>query len=99
MTIGALEAEPLALAPALGLLVLLLLLLLQAARTPTESAMALMAIAFLVITLLENQGRGALTPGSSFLYRSGFFGIEPVGKVGVLTFEGYTGRLRLLRDE
>src|SRR5215831_17901384 len=95
MRIGALEAEPLALAPAAALL----LLLLQAARTLTESATALNAIAFLVITFLENQGSSALTPGSSFLYRSGFFGIEPVRYVGVLTFEGYTGRLRLLRDE
>src|SRR5215472_17007795 len=68
MTIGALLAELLAaLAPVLGVL-LLLLLLLQAARTPTQSAMALMAIAFVVITLLENQGSSALTPGSSFLY-------------------------------
>src|SRR5215468_6093113 len=100
MTIGALEADPLALAPALVLLLLLLLLLLlQAARTLTESATALNAIAFLVIAFLENQGSSALTPGSSFLYRSGFFRIEPVGHVGVLTFEGYTGRLRLLRDE
>ena len=44
-------------------LLLLLLLLLQAARTPTESATALSATAF-----LENQGRDALTPGSSFPY-------------------------------
>src|ERR1700722_11652446 len=46
------------------LLLLLLLLppLLHAARTPTESATAPSATAF-----LENQGRCALTPGSSFL--------------------------------
>ena len=41
---------------------LLLLPLLHAARTPTESATAPSATAF-----LENQGRCALTPGSSFL--------------------------------
>jgi hypothetical protein len=39
-----------------------LLLLLHAARTPTESATAPSVTAF-----LENQGRCALTPGSSFL--------------------------------
>ena len=44
------------------LLLLLLPPLLHAARTPTESATAPSAMAF-----LENQGRGALTPGSSFL--------------------------------
>jgi hypothetical protein len=49
----------------LGVVVLLLLLLpllLHAARTPTESTTAPTATAF-----LENQGRCALTPGSSFL--------------------------------
>jgi hypothetical protein len=48
-----------------GLLLLLLLLLpplLHAARTPTESAATPSTTAF-----LENQGRFALTPGSSFL--------------------------------
>ena len=43
-------------------LALLLLPLLHAARTPRESATAPTTTAF-----LENQGRGALTPGSSFL--------------------------------
>jgi hypothetical protein len=63
MLIGVVFAEVLALALGLELLLLLLLLplLLQAARTPTESATALSAMAF-----LENQGRDALTPGSSF---------------------------------
>lgn len=70
MVIGA--EDPLAEVPVepvelvLLLLVLLLLvllpLLLHAARTPTESATAPSATAF-----LENQGRCALTPGSSFL--------------------------------
>ena len=63
MLIGVVFAEllaPLALGLVLELL-LLLPLLLQAARTPTESATALNAMAF-----LENQGRDALTPGSSF---------------------------------
>ncbi len=65
---GAVDALVLALAPvlvpvlALLLLLLLLLLLVQAARTPTESATAPSAAAF-----LENQGRVTLTPGSSFL--------------------------------
>jgi hypothetical protein len=60
-------------------------LLLHAARTPTESATAPTATAF-----LENQGRCALTPGSSFLIahdssESSFRRLrEP-------TFEGYTG--------
>lgn len=98
MVIGADEAdaEPLALvlAPALELLLLLLLLLpLQAARTPTESATAPMAMAF-----LENQGR--LDLNARFLLPrrsiSIFFGVEPVGYIGVLTFDGYTGRFRLL---
>src|ERR1700730_14069421 len=63
----------------------LLLLLLHAARTPTESATAPTATVF-----LENQGRCALTPGSSFLIthdcsESSFRRLrEP-------TFEGYTG--------
>ena len=63
MLIGVVFAELLALALGLvlELLLLLLLLPLQAARTPTESATALNAMAF-----LENQGRDALTPGSSF---------------------------------
>jgi hypothetical protein len=46
----------------------LVLLLLHAARAPTASATAPTATAF-----LENQGRCALTPGSSFLNRSRFF--------------------------
>jgi hypothetical protein len=46
-----------------ALLVLLLLLLVHAARAPTESA----ATAPSVTAFLENQGRCALTPGSSFL--------------------------------
>lgn len=49
-------------------LLLLLPLLLHAARAPTASATAPTATAF-----LENQGRCALTPGSSFLNRSRFF--------------------------
>src|SRR6185437_7237335 len=66
MVIGA-EDEPLAgaLADPLEVVLaaeLLLLLLLHAARTPTQSATAPSAAAF-----LENQGRLALTPGSSFL--------------------------------
>jgi hypothetical protein len=66
IVIGVVFAELLALALGLVLVLLLLLLLLlplllQAARTPTESATALSAMAF-----LENQGRDALTPGSSF---------------------------------
>src|SRR5215813_6785461 len=76
MRIGALEAEPQALAPAAALL-LLLLLLLQAARTLTESATALNAITFLVITFLENQGCSALTPGSSFLVNQDSSGSSP----------------------
>jgi hypothetical protein len=75
--IGVVEAEPVEaelVEPALVLeLVLpLLLLLLQAARTPTESATALM-----VMTFLENQGKVNLTPGSSFLLGQGLFGVEP----------------------
>src|ERR1700722_13633723 len=56
------------------LLLLLLLLppLLHAARTPTESATAPSAMAF-----LENQGRGALTPGSSFLIGHDCSGLGP----------------------
>jgi hypothetical protein len=64
MLIGVAFAELLVLALGLVLELLLLLLLpllLHAARTPTESATALSAMAF-----LENQGRDALTPGSSF---------------------------------
>jgi hypothetical protein len=61
MLIGVVFAEVLALALGLELLLLLLPLLLHAARTPTESATALSVMAF-----LENQGRDALTPGSSF---------------------------------
>jgi hypothetical protein len=64
-------AEPLEVVPAAELLLLLLPLLLHAARTPTESATAPNAAAF-----LENQGRLALTPGSSFLNRSYLFGVE-----------------------
>lgn len=92
MLIGALEDELLWPAPVPELE--LLPPLLQAARTPTESATALR-----VMTFLENQGRVVLTPGSSFLPQSSFFRVEPVGDIGVLTFEGYTGRFRLLRDE
>jgi hypothetical protein len=55
-------AEPAAPVLAVELLLLLLLLLLHAARAPTASATAPSATAF-----LENQGRCALTPGSSFL--------------------------------
>ena len=71
----------------------LLLLLLHAARTPTESATAPSATAF-----LENQGRCALTPGSSFLIRSFFFGSSarmPLGPV----VEGYTGGFHVPRDK
>src|ERR1700759_4432781 len=87
MVIGADDplAEVLAEPVALVLADELLLLLLHAARTPTESATAPTATAF-----LENQGRCALTPGSSFLIahdssESSFRRLpEP-------TFEGYTG--------
>jgi len=85
-------AEPDELVPALELLLLLPPLLLHAARTPPESAVtAPSATAF-----LENQGRCALTPGSSFLIaqdssESSFRRLrEP-------TFEGYTGGLRAPR--
>jgi hypothetical protein len=64
MVIGAdvdADAEPVLEALGEVDVLLLLPLLLQAARTPTESATALNAMAF-----LENQGRDALTPGSSF---------------------------------
>jgi hypothetical protein len=64
--IGAVDAGDELLAAPVGLAapveLLLLLLLLHAARTPTESATAPSVTAF-----LENQGRCALTPGSSFL--------------------------------
>jgi hypothetical protein len=90
MVIGVDDAEAevlgLELELALGLVVvellLLLLLLVQAARTPTESTVtALRAMAF-----RENQG--GLPLNTWFLLpRSGFFGVEPVGHVGVLTFE------------
>jgi hypothetical protein len=83
------EAPVAALLELVVVLGLLLLPLVHAARTPTESATAPNATAF-----LENQGRGALTPGSSFLNRSCF----SVGKrarrmLRVLTFRGYTGGL------
>ena len=61
-------AEPVAPVLPVELLLLLLPLLLHAARAPTASATAPTATAF-----LENQGRCALTPGSSFLNRSRFF--------------------------
>ena len=100
MVIGA-EDDPLAaplaeelVDPVEGVLAVeLLLLLLLAARTPTESATAPSATAF-----LENQGRCALTPGSSFLIRSFFFGSSarmPLGPV----VEGYTGGFHVPRDE
>src|SRR5215472_18747401 len=38
-------------------------------------------------------------PVPPFLLGLGFFGVEPVGDFGVLTFEGYTGRFSLLRDK
>jgi hypothetical protein len=76
MLIGALLDELVWPAPVLVLE--LLPLLLQAASTPTESATALR-----VMTFLENQGRVALTPGSSFLSHV-FSGVEPVGDIGVL---------------
>lgn len=72
----------------------LLLLLLHAARTPTESA----ATAPSATAFLENQGRCALTPGSSFLIahvssESSFRRLrEP-------TFEGYTGGFHPPRDK
>src|SRR5579871_2695544 len=69
--------------------VVLVLLLVHAARTPTESATAPSVTAF-----LENQGRGALTPGSSFLNCSCFSGgIEPVGWLRVLSCQGLHGRV------
>ena len=87
-------AEPVAAVLPVELLLLLLLpLLLHAARTPTESATAPSATAF-----LENQGRLALTPGSSFLIahdssESSFRRLpEP-------TFEGYTGGFDPPRDK
>jgi hypothetical protein len=60
----AVEALAVALLLAVELLLVVLLLLLHAARTPTESA----ATAPSVTAFLENQGRLALTPGSSFLF-------------------------------
>ena len=76
------EAPVAALLELVVVLGLLLLPLVHAARTPTESATAPNATAF-----LENQGRGALTPGSSFLNRSCLSGEnEPVGWLRVLTF-------------
>ena len=72
----------------------LVLLPLQAARTPTESATALIAATF-----LENQGRLYLNARFLLPSRSGIFRVEPIGDIGMLTFEGYTGRLRLLRDK
>jgi hypothetical protein len=62
MVIGAEDEAELAEPVAAVLPVELLLLLLHAARAPTPSAMAPSTTAF-----LENQGRFALTPGSSFL--------------------------------
>jgi hypothetical protein len=47
----------------------------------------------------ENQGRLDLTARFLLPRRSGFFGVEPVAAIGALTFEGYTGRFRLFRDE
>src|ERR1700751_1331693 len=38
-------------------------------------------------------------PVPPFLLGLGFFGVEPVGNFGVLTFEGYTGGFGLLRDK
>src|SRR5580693_9107214 len=101
MVIGVDDAEAevlgLELALALGLVVELLLLpllLLQAARTLTEStATALRAKAF-----RENQ-EGLPLNAWFLLPRSGLFGVEPVGHIGVLTFEGNTSRIRLLLDE
>src|ERR1700739_4709186 len=61
MVIGADDDDPLG-QPAADVSVELLLLLLHAARAPTARATAPSATAF-----LENQGRCALTPGSSFL--------------------------------
>jgi hypothetical protein len=84
-------AEPVGVVPAE--LLLLLLLLLHAARTPTESATAPSATAF-----LENQGRCALTPGSSFLIAYLTSETSSRLRLGPVA-EGYTGGLLVLRDK
>jgi hypothetical protein len=91
MLIGVFEAG--LVEPAAVLELLLLPLLLQAARTPTESATALM-----VMTFLENQGKVNLTPGSSFLLGQVVQG-RARRHIGVLTFEGYTGSFSFLCDK
>src|SRR3984957_19283102 len=86
---GEVLAEQLGLVDPAELLLLLLLLppLLHAARTPTESATAPSATAF-----LENQGRCALTPGSSFLIGHGCW-VRSAGCLREPTLGGYTGKL------
>jgi hypothetical protein len=83
-------AEPVALVLAVELL---LLLLVHAARTPTDSATALTATAF-----LENQGRCALTPGSSFLIAHDS-SESSYRRLREPTFEGYTGGFGTPRDK
>src|ERR1700678_2173722 len=92
MVIGAVPpalaaVEALAVGLPLVVVLLLLLLLLHAARTPTESA----ATAPSVTAFLENQGRLALTPGSSFLIAQGSSEMlrnRAHGQLRVLTFRG-----------
>ena len=77
-------------APVVEVLVLVLLLLpLHAARTPTDSATAPIATAF-----LENQGRGALTPGSSFLIAHASRGETSPSDYPRAHLRGYTGGVR-----
>jgi hypothetical protein len=66
--------------------VVLVLLLVHAARTPTESATAPSVKAF-----LENQGRGALTPGSSFLIAHASQMESSPSDVPRAHLRGYTG--------
>jgi hypothetical protein len=68
-------------------------LLLHAARTPTESATAPTATTF-----LENQGRCALTPGSSFLFTHDSSETS-FRRLREPTFEGYTGGFPAPRDK
>jgi hypothetical protein len=51
------------------------------------------------MAFLENQGRSDLNARFLLPRRSIFFRVEPVRDIGALTFEGYTGRFHLLRDE
>jgi hypothetical protein len=74
---------------------LLLLPLVHAARTPTDSATAPSVAAF-----LENQGRGALTPGSSFLIAHASRGeIGPTDGPECSPYGCYADGFRLLRKK